>query len=287
MIKVFKIRPNGFCGNQKGFGVKHSVYLAQKTAEQYPHKTYLLGEIVHNQHVVRRLEREYGLKMVQWLKDIPSKAVLIVRAHGASPEIYQKAKAKGLRIIDATCPLVAQVHKQVRKLIQEGKEVIYLASKKDHDEAVGVAGEAPDKIKLVTLDAVDGLKIDHPDKTVVLTQTTLSILETDRVLKKLQKRYPQLEIKPHICLATTQRQKAVIKAAKKFGVVIIVGSPTSSNSNRLKEVAQKAGAKAFIVDTQKELKKNWFAHVAQVAVGSGASTPDWILDKVIKRIQNY
>lgn len=287
MKKVVVIRPNGFCGNKKGFGVRRSIFLAQKTAKRFPGKTYLLGEIVHNQHLVDRLEKEYRLKTVQRLEDIPQGSTVIIRAHGADPSVYKRAGKMGLNLVDATCPLVARVHQEVRRLTNQGKKILYLASDKNHDEAVAVAGEAPGKIKLITINELDKIKIDNPQKTVVLTQTTLSILETEESLKKLKQKYPATVIKPHICLATTKRQKAVIQAAKKHGLVVIVGSPTSSNSNRLREVAEAAGAKAFIVDRVDELDPKWFSETQTVAVGSGASTPDWILDEVVVRIKGF
>ena len=287
MKKVVVIRPNGFCGNERGFGVRRSIFLAQKTAKRFPGKTYLLGEIVHNQHLVDRLEKEYGLKTVQRLEGIPQGSMMIIRAHGADPLVYKRAEKMGLNLIDATCPLVAQVHQEVRRLINQGQKILYLASDKNHDEAIGVAGEAPRKIKLITIKELDKIKIDHPQQTVVLTQTTLSILETKESLKKLRQRYPGIVIKPHICLATTKRQKAVIQAARKYGLVVVVGSPTSSNSNRLKEVAEAVGAKAFIVDKADELDPKWFSETKTIAVGSGASTPDWILDEVVARIRGF
>lgn len=283
-IKVIIAQPHGYCGNQK-FGVRKAIEIAKKTAKKQPDKTYLLGEIVHNQHVVDWLEKGYQVKTVNSLGKVPKGATVIIRAHGAPPEVYEEAKARGLRVVDATCPLVAQAHKEVKRLAKKGKKVLYISSKKTHDEAVGVVGEAPDSVVLTTLKEITKVKLNDPKNTTVLTQTTLSILETEEKLKKLKTKYPQILIKPHICMATTQRQKAVIDLAKKIGFVVIVGSPTSSNSNRLKEVAKKVGAKAFIIDIADELKADWFKGVKKVAVSSGASTPEWLLDEVVKKIE--
>ncbi|PIS09224.1 4-hydroxy-3-methylbut-2-enyl diphosphate reductase [Candidatus Beckwithbacteria bacterium CG10_big_fil_rev_8_21_14_0_10_34_10] len=285
-IKVVIAEPHGYCGNDN-FGVQRAVRLAQKTARKQPGKTYLLGEIVHNQHVVSRLEKKYGLKTVQRIKDIPKGSMVIIRAHGVTPSVYQQAEKKGLNIIDATCPLVVQVHKEVKRLAAEGRQILYIASSKNHDEAVGVVGEAPKAVILTTLDELDKIKLKNPQKTIVLTQTTLSVLETQKKLNRFKAKYPEVEIKPHICLATSQRQKSAIELAKRIGFVIIVGHPTSSNSNRLKEVAQTAGAKTYIVDTDKELRPEWFKGIFEVAVSSGASTPEWLLKKVIKKIKNF
>jgi len=285
-IKIIVAEPHGFCGNEN-FGVTRAIMIAQQTAKQYPGKTYLLGEIVHNQHVVDSLEQNYGVKTVHRLEEIPTGATVVIRAHGAPPETYKEAEKRGLYIIDATCPLVAQVHKEVKKLAQEGKQIVYIASDYQHDEALGVVAEAPDKVNLTTLADLDKQAITDPKNTIVLTQTTLSTLETKDALEKLTQKYPTLTIKPHICPATTQRQEAVIKLAKEVGLVVIVGSPTSSNSKRLREVAEEVGAKAYIVDTAKELNPAWFKAATKVAVSSGASTPEEILNEVIERIKTF
>lgn len=282
--KVLVCQPHGYCGNQD-FGVLGAIQIAQKTAKKYPGRTYLLGEIVHNQHVVDWLEKSAGVKTVQKLTAIPKGATVIIRAHGVGPKIYQEAKKRGLKIVDATCPLVAQAHREAKKLAAQGKKIIFVCSEKDHDEAVGVAGEAIDSIKLVTLNELNQVKIENPQNTVVLTQTTLSVSETQAKLKKLKKKYPGLLIKPHICLATTKRQQAVINLAKKVSLMIIVGSPTSSNSNRLKEVAQASGSQAYIVDTAEELETHWFKGKQTVGISSGASTPEWLLNEVVAKIK--
>ena len=283
-IKVIVAKPHGYCGNKK-FGVIGAIEIAKKTAKKYKAKTYMLGEIVHNQHVVDWLEKKYNIKTVASLNKIPKKAVVIIRAHGAAPQTYKQAKARDLKIVDATCPLVAKAHQEVKRLAKLGKKILYISSKKTHDEAVGVVAQAPKAIMLTTLQELDKVKIADPKHTVVLTQTTLSILETTKALKKLKSKYPELTIKPHICLATSQRQKAIIKLAKKIGMVVIVGSPASSNSNRLRETAEQVGAKAYIVDTAKELDSRWFKGVKNVVVSSGASTPEWLMDEVVEKIK--
>lgn len=283
-IKIIIAQPHGFCGNDN-FGVKRALKIAQETGGT--ENVYLLGEIVHNPHVVKFLEEKYKVKTVQHLDEIPVGSTVIIRAHGASPTIYHKAKTKGLKIVDATCPLVAQVHQEVKKLAAEGKKILYVASDKTHDEAVGVAGEAPEAVFLSTLKELPNLKIADPKNTIVLTQTTLSILETKVALENLKKKYPQVSIKPHICFATTERQQAIMTLAKKVGCIVIVGSPTSSNSKRLQEVAQAVGVKAYLVDNPKELRPSWFKGVETVGVSSGASTPEWLLEEVIDKIKTF
>lgn len=272
-------------------GVSRAIRLACITAKKYPRQTFLLGEIVHNQHVVEKLKTKFKIKTVWHLDDIPHQASVIIRAHGITPNLRKKLEEKKLNIIDATCPLVTQVHQVVKNYIKKGFQIIYLASDPHHDEAVGVYAEAPAKIKLVTLSEIDRLIIANPSKTVVLTQTTLSILETKLVLKKIKKKYPQIKIEPHICPATTVRQEAVIKLAKKADLIVVVGSPTSSNSKRLAETAKLAGKKrkikVYLVDEAKELKQAWFNKAMIIGVTSGASTPDNILLKVIKKIKTF
>lgn len=283
-IEIIVAKPSGFCGNKK-FGVRGAIFKAIQASKQYPGKTYLLGEIVHNSHVVKQLEQEFSIKTVQTISKIPKDSTVVLRAHGSTPSIYQQAKKQKLIVVDATCPLVSSVQEKAKKLASEGKQVVYLASSPNHDEAISVYHQAPDSIILTTLDKIHSLSIDDPENTVVLTQTTLSTLETEVALSRLKKNYPGLTIVPHICPATTARQKAVIELAKKIGFVIIVGHPTSSNSNRLREVAQDSGAKAYIVDTENELEPDWFIGKTKVVVSSGASTPDWLTEKVIEKIK--
>lgn len=280
--EVIVAEPHGYCG-----GVRRAIQIVQETAKEQPNRTFLLGEIVHNKHVVDWLKEEYGVKTVHSLEGIPQPqgTTVVIRAHGAAPETYNKAEHRGLKIADGTCPLVARVHEEVRNLVKKGKKILYIASKKTHDEAIGVVGEAPKAVTLTTLKEWDEVEIVNPENTVVLTQTTLSTLETKETLDKLKKKYPGLTIEPHICPATTQRQQAVIELAKEIGFVVIIGSPTSSNSNRLREVAEEIGAKAHIVDTADELNPEWFKGIERVAVSSGASTPEWLLKEVIERIK--
>lgn len=278
--RIIIANSHGFC-----FGVNRAIELAQKTAQKYPNQTYILGEIVHNQFVVADLEKKYSVKTVESLDQIPSNSVVIIRAHGASPDIYKKAQEKNLKIIDATCPMVAQVHHQVKKLASENKQIIYLASDLNHDEAIGIFGEAPKNIILTTLKDIKQLNILNPDNSVVITQTTLSINETESIFKFLKQKYPALNIQPHICQATTERQNAVIKVAIESDITIIVGSLNSSNSKRLLETALSTGKKAYLVETATDLQNEWFKNAKIVGISSGASTPENIFNEVINKIK--
>lgn len=284
--KVIVAQPHGVCGNEH-FGVSRSIKVARETAKKYPGKTYFLGDIVHNKHMVFWLENTLGVKTVQRVADIPVGSTVIFRAHGVTPSTYEEARKRKLTIVDATCPIVAQSHREAKRLAGEGKKIVYIASSKDHDEAIGVAGEIPQAITLTTLSEVDNLEIEKPEDAVVMTQTTLSILETKEALERLRSRYPNITIKPGICMATTQRQQALIGLIQKGDIVVIVGSPTSSNSNRLKEVATSTGATAYMVNALDELDPQWFVSDKKVVVSSGASTPEWLLNDVVKRIKSY
>lgn len=289
-IKIIKAKVYGFCGNGGAFGVSGAIKKTLETADQAQatgQEVYVLGDLVHNHHVVEKLAQENGVKTVKSLDEIPSGAMMIIKSHGLPPAVIEKAKNKGLKLIDATCPMVQAVHGLVKKIVAEGKKIIYVASDLDHEEALGVYGEAPDYIKLITVTDLNDLKIEKPAETVLLTQTTLSILEVGEALEKIKAKYPDLVIEPHICMATTMRQQAVIELAKKVDLLIIVGSPTSSNSNRLREVGEKVGVNSKIVDDAQEVKKEWFDNkIKTIGISSGASTPDEVLEEVINEIQS-
>jgi len=280
MPNIIIADPHGFC-----FGITRAIDLAQKTAKSSTKPIYFLGELVHNQHVVDWLENELKIKTVQTLDEIPINSVVIIRAHGAAPQVYQRAKDKNLEIIDASCPLVLRSHDTVKKLSQQQKNIIFLCNKVDHDETVGVVGEAPEFITPITIENIFNFDIKDPDKTIIITQTTLSTLETQKALDFIKTKYPEITILPHICQATTDRQKAIIDLAKKYKFVIIVGAPTSANSNSLKSVAESVGAKSYIVDNAAELNPDWFIGVEDIAISSGASTPEDILNQVIEKIK--
>ena len=260
--KVIIATPHGFCG-----GVKRAITIAQNATPN----TYLLGDIVHNDHVIKSLK----LKTVKSIKEVPSGSSIIIRAHGASPKIYQEAKKRNINIIDATCPLVLQVHEFVRK--NKDKNIIYLVSDKKHDEAVGVVAQG-NNITAYTLSEYKKIKVI--DNSVLITQTTLSVQETEKILDYLKEKYPHLEIFPHICPATTDRQKAVLNLSRQCDCFLIIGSPNSSNSLRLYETALSTKKPAYIIDDISEIKKEWFNNCRTIGISSGASTPENILDEV-------
>ena len=280
MINIIVATPHGFC-----FGITKAIDIASNTSQNTKANIFFLGELVHNQHVVDWLETKYKIKTVQCLNDIPTGSIVIIRAHGASPDIFEQAKVKGLKIVDASCPLVLRSHQTVRQLTSQKKQIIFLCNKTDHDETVGVVGEAPRYITPVTLENIFDYSIDNPKNTIIMTQTTLSTIETKKAIDFIKNKYPQVTVLPHICQATTDRQKAIINLAKKYKFVIIVGSPTSANSNSLKSVAVSSGATAYIVDNATELKQGWFNNKKNVVLSSGASTPESVLNEVIEKIK--
>lgn len=282
MTKVVIAHPHGFC-----FGVSRAIEIAQKTAKNSQKSVFMLGELVHNQHVVDWLESNLKVKTVHSLDEIPEGSVVIIRAHGAAPSVFQQAKDKGLEIIDASCPLVLKSHQTVKNLSFQKKDIIFLCNKIDHDETIGIIGEAPDFITPVTLQDIFKFKIKNPSNTAIVTQTTLSTAETKEALLFLKNKYPNISVLPHICQATTERQNAIINLAKKYKFIIIVGSPTSANSNNLKSVAENFGARSYIVDNASELKKEWFTNQKKIVISSGASTPEDILNKVIQKIKDF
>jgi len=261
--KVIIATPHGFCG-----GVKRAIDIAQAAN---PSNTYLLGDIVHNDHVIKSLK----IKTVKNLNEIPSGSSVIIRAHGASPQVYQEAKNRNLNIIDATCPLVLQVHEFVRK--NKNKTIIYLVSDKNHDEAIGVVAQGSNVIAY-TLNEFEDIKVS--DNSVLITQTTLSVQETKKAIDYLKNKFPKLEIFPHICPATTDRQKAVLELAKNCDVILIIGSPNSSNSLRLYETAISTGKPAHIIDSIAQVNSQWFNNFKNIGISSGASTPENILKEV-------
>jgi len=274
--------PHGFC-----FGINRAIDLARDAAEKYSEKIYFLGELVHNQHVVDWLESELKIKTVQSIDEIPRGSIVIIRAHGAPPLIFNQAIAKGLTIIDASCPLVLKSHQTVTKLSGQNKKIFFLCNNIAHDETIGVVGEDPYSVVPVVLEDVPTLEISDPANCLIMTQTTLSTIETKQAFDFLKNKYPQITIFPHICQATTDRQNAVIELSKSCSLIIIVGSPTSANSNSLKKIAESSGVVSYIIDNASEINPKWFAGHQEIGISSGASTPESILEEVVNEIKNY
>jgi len=247
---------------------------------------YVRRQIVHNTYVVSTLERR-GAVFVSEVDEVPSGAVVVFSAHGIAPDVRRDAERRDLRTIDATCPLVTKVHNEARRFAAKDYDIL-LVGHEGHEEVVGTAGEAPSRVRLV--DGADGaaqVEVRDPSKVVWLSQTTLSVDETIQTVDALRERFPALLDPPSddICYATQNRQDAVKFMAPKCDVVIVVGSPNSSNSNRLREVAQGSGSDAYMVDNAGELKAEWIAGKSRIGVTAGASAPAVLVEQVVARLR--
>ena len=289
--------PRGFCaGVDRAILTVRTILKSADTprADGLP-PVYVRRQIVHNKHVVEDLAAQ-GAVFVQELAEIPDAAAeagipIVFSAHGVSPAVKAEAAARGMHVVDATCPLVSKVHREVLRFVKEGYEIIYIGHK-GHDEAVGVVEESPEHVHLIEhASDVDSLDFQPDTKLVLLTQTTLSVDETAGTITALKARFPWLEMPPNsdICYATSNRQAAVKLVAQQSDCVVIVGSDNSSNSVRLMEVAQEGlgeRGKAYRVDDASELDPAWFEGLESVGISSGASVPDELVSGVIDALQN-
>jgi 4-hydroxy-3-methylbut-2-en-1-yl diphosphate reductase len=279
--RVLLAKPRGYCA-----GVDRAVQTVQEALKLYGPPIYVRKQIVHNKHVVSTLEAQ-GAIFVEENDEVPEGAIVIFSAHGVAPEVYEQARHRGLRTIDATCPLVTKVHNEAKRFAAEGYQIL-LIGHEGHEEVVGTAGEVPDHVQLVDgPDAVDRVQVRDPERVVWLSQTTLSVDETMETVEKLRTRLPLLQSPPSddICYATSNRQDVVKQVAPECDLVIVVGSRNSSNSMRLVEVALGAGARAaHLVDYATEIRDEWLAGVTTVGLTSGASVPDELVMQVLDHL---
>ena len=270
--------PRGYCA-----GVDRAVLTVERALERYGAPVYVRKQIVHNSHVVRRLEG-LGAIFVEETEEVPEGAVVVFSAHGVAPAVHAEAAQRGLRTIDATCPLVTKVHAEARRFDREGYDIL-LIGHEGHEEVVGTTGEAPDRVHLVDgPDAVDDIEVRDPEHVAWLSQTTLSVDETLETVAALRRRFPLLIDPPSddICYATQNRQTAVKDIAAASELVLVVGSANSSNSVRLVEVALDAGADAsYLVDDVSHIDPGWLDGVTTVGVTSGASVPESLVQEVL------
>lgn len=259
-----------------------AVETVERALQRHGPPLYVFHEIVHNEHVVRDFTAR-GVRFVQSVEEVPPGAKLIFSAHGISPEIWRQAKEKRLEIIiDATCPLVEKVHREVRKFAAQGCWIILVGHEK-HDEIVGTSGEAPERIRIVAnVQEAQAVEIPDPDKVVVLTQTTLSVDDTREVIEALKEKFPRLitPAKEDICYATQNRQDAVKQLAKEVELVLVIGSGNSENSNQLCKVARAQGTPAFLIDDYRAIDWRWLEGVRRVGITSGASAPERLVEQV-------
>lgn len=284
-MKLILANPRGFCA-----GVYMAVDVVDQLLDICPGTPiYVYHEIVHNKHVVNRF-RERGVTFVDDLNDVPEESIVVFSAHGVSPAIREQARQRRLTAIDATCPLVTKVHAEAIRYAQKGYQIL-LVGHQDHQEVIGTRGEAPHAIQVVeSPNDIPKLKIDDPDKLVYLTQTTLSMDDANKIITALRKAFPNIKDPPSedICYATTNRQHAVRAIAPGCDCVLVVGSKNSSNSQRLREIAEASGTRAYLIDDKSELQDAWFEGVETVLITAGASAPeDLVKDLILELIQRY
>ena len=282
--RVLLAAPRGYCA-----GVDRAVIAVEKALEHYGPPVYVRKQIVHNLHVVSTLE-ERGAIFVDETDEVPEGSLLIFSAHGVSPAVVQSAEDRGLRTIDATCPLVTKVHREAVRFARDDFDIL-LIGHEGHEEVEGTYGEAPEHMQIVNgPEDVDKIQVRDPDKLIWLSQTTLSVDETMTTVKLLREKFPNLQDPPSddICYATSNRQAAIKKIAPEADLVLVVGSANSSNSVRLVEVALEYGAKAsYRVDFANEVDESWFEGVATVGVTSGASVPENLVQDVLNLLAEY
>ncbi len=276
--RVLLAAPRGYCA-----GVDRAVIAVEKALDHYGAPVYVRKQIVHNKHVVASLETR-GAIFVDEVDEVPEGSILVFSAHGVSPAVVAAAEARNLNTIDATCPLVTKVHREVQRFAKEDYDIL-LIGHEGHEEVEGTAGEAPDVVQIVDKDeSMAAVKVRDPKKLIWLSQTTLSVDETMQTVVKLREKFPTLQNPPSddICYATQNRQVAIKKVGAESDLVIVVGSSNSSNTVRLVEVALEAGAKAaYRVDFASEIDEAWFEGVETVGVSSGASVPEELVNDVL------
>ena len=281
---IMLANPRGFCA-----GVDRAISIVERALEEFGAPIYVRHEVVHNKFVVDNL-REKGAVFIEYLADVPAGATLIYSAHGVSLAVQNEAAERGFQVFDATCPLVTKVHKEVARLDAQGYQIIMIGHK-GHPEVEGTMGQLSEGAMLLveTVADVATLQVANADKLSHVSQTTLSVDETRDIIEALKARFPNIR-SPHkedICYATTNRQEAVKALAQECDIVIVVGSPNSSNSNRLREVAALLGVDAYMVDNAGYLQRQWFEGKSKVGVTAGASAPEVLVKEVLAAIDNW
>jgi 4-hydroxy-3-methylbut-2-en-1-yl diphosphate reductase len=281
MIRVVLAQPRGFCA-----GVERAIEIVERALEKYGPPIYVRHEIVHNRHVVQRL-RANGARFVDEIDEIPPGAVTIFSAHGVASAIETRAEERGLPVIDATCPLVSKVHIEGQRYANQGREII-LIGHAGHPEIEGTMGRITGKVHLISRpEEVAALKVGDSAKLAFITQTTLSVDDTRAVIEALKARFPSI-VGPDtkdICYATQNRQRATLELAKIVDVVLVVGAPNSSNSNRLREIAAEFGVPSYLIEDANALDPRWLAGISAVGITAGASAPDELVEDLVERLR--
>jgi 4-hydroxy-3-methylbut-2-en-1-yl diphosphate reductase len=280
-MQVILAQPRGFCA-----GVERAIEIVERALTLYGPPIYVRHEIVHNGHVVDRL-RAKGVRFVEEVDEVPPGSITIFSAHGVSSAVDEAAKARGLKVIDATCPLVARVHLEGARYSRQGRDVV-LMGHAGHAEVEGTLGRLAGAVHLVaSAEDVAGLKVERPDHVAYITQTTLSVDDTRGIIDALKARFPSI-VGPNtddICYATQNRQRAVLELAPKVDLVLVVGAANSSNSNRLREIAEAAGVPAYLIEDASGLDPGWLDGVSSVGITAGASAPEDLVQDVIATLK--
>jgi len=275
-MEVILAKTYGFC-----MGAKRAIEIAKRARKENDGSVNVLKEIVHNPYVVSSLKK-MGIGSVHSLQKVKN-GVIIFSAHGVAPDVVEETKNKGLKIVDATCPLVTHIHRLVKGLAKKGYTIILIGDRQ-HDEIIGISGESPKNIKIISKkEEIYNLTVDS-SKVAVITQTTLSVDDSIEIISILKKKFPDIEVYNTICNATQSRQKAVKDLSEKVDLIIVIGSQKSANSKRLAQIARCCSKPSYLINDGKEISKKWFTNVKRVGITAGASTPDEIVEKVIKRV---
>lgn len=285
-MEIILANPRGFCA-----GVDRAIEIVERALELFGSPIYVRHEVVHNRYVVNKLKNK-GAVFVNDLDEIPRSSTVIFSAHGVSRSVYERAKLLELKVFDATCPLVTKVHMEVSRFSKDGRETV-LIGHKGHAEVIGTMGQYDNKTKggiylVESVNDVEHLNIKSPNSLAYVTQTTLSIDDASKIIKALQARFPKIcgPKKEDICYATQNRQNAIKQLALKCDLVLVVGSPNSSNSNRLCEIAKREGSIAYLIDRAEDIKLTWLNNVSKVGVSAGASAPEVLVDEVVNYFRN-
>jgi 4-hydroxy-3-methylbut-2-enyl diphosphate reductase len=277
-LKIFLANPRGFCA-----GVDRAIEIVDLSLKTYGAPIYVRHEIVHSRHVVESL-RGKGAIFVEELNEVPDGAIVIFSAHGVAKEVWEESKRRNLKVIDATCPLVIKVHNEVNRDYSNEYELI-LIGHAGHPEVVGTLGQVPDKFHLVSsVEDVDTLEVDNPLHLSYVTQTTLSVDECRDIVEALHRRFPGIK-GPHqedICYATQNRQNAVKELSRFVDVILVIGSPNSSNSNRLRELGERCGISSYLIDSYRDIQPQWLEGAQAIGIAAGASAPEVLVTQVIK-----
>ncbi len=281
IAEILLAGPRGFCA-----GVERAIDIVELALSVCRPPVYVRREIVHNRHVVESL-RGKGAIFVDELDEVPDDATVIFSAHGISPAVREEARRRGLRVVDATCPLVTKVHLEAVRYAREGYTIV-LIGHEDHDEVIGTLGEAPERIVVIdSAREVDTLEVPNPEKIAYLTQTTLSVDDTRDVIEALRRKFPRIvgPSRDDICYATQNRQAAVKRLAGDVDVLLVIGAANSSNANRLVEVSRMAGTRAHLINDVNDIKPEWLAGAKRVGITAGASTPEVLVSEAVESLR--